>query len=73
MAAWLVDRWAGDPARFHPVAGFGRVAAALAGLPASRFLLLRVTRGPDDRLLPVTVRGRDENAWLVAALRELTA
>ena len=29
LASWLADRLFGDPARFHPVAGFGRVAAAL--------------------------------------------
>jgi adenosylcobinamide-phosphate synthase len=28
-AAWITDRLAGDPARFHPVAGFGRTAGAL--------------------------------------------
>jgi adenosylcobinamide-phosphate synthase len=28
-AGWLADRLAGDPARFHPVAGFGRIAGAL--------------------------------------------
>jgi adenosylcobinamide-phosphate synthase len=26
---WLADRLAGDPARYHPVAGFGRLAGAL--------------------------------------------
>jgi len=29
---WLVDRLLGDPARFHPVAGFGQVALALERL-----------------------------------------
>jgi adenosylcobinamide-phosphate synthase len=29
VAGWLADRVLGDPARFHPVAGFGRVALAL--------------------------------------------
>lgn len=29
MVGWLADRWLGDPARGHPVAGFGRLAAAL--------------------------------------------
>ncbi len=29
LAGWLADRAFGDPARFHPVAGFGRVAALL--------------------------------------------
>jgi adenosylcobinamide-phosphate synthase len=29
---WLLDRIFGDPARFHPVAGFGRFAAALERL-----------------------------------------
>ena len=29
IAAWLADRMLGDPARFHPVAGFGRAAGAL--------------------------------------------
>lgn len=28
-AGWLADRLAGDPVRFHPVAGFGRIAGAL--------------------------------------------
>jgi adenosylcobinamide-phosphate synthase len=28
-AGWLADRLAGDPARFHPVAGFGCIAGAL--------------------------------------------
>ena len=28
-AGWLADRLFGDPARFHPVAGFGRAALAL--------------------------------------------
>lgn len=28
-AGWLADRLAGDPARYHPVSGFGRVADAL--------------------------------------------
>jgi adenosylcobinamide-phosphate synthase len=29
LAGWLADRIFGDPARFHPVAGFGRVASVL--------------------------------------------
>jgi adenosylcobinamide-phosphate synthase len=29
LAGWLADRVFGDPARFHPVAGFGRMAALL--------------------------------------------
>jgi len=29
IGGWLADRLAGDQARFHPVAGFGRVAGAL--------------------------------------------
>lgn len=29
VGGWLADRLAGDPARCHPVAGFGRVASAL--------------------------------------------
>jgi len=29
LGGWLADRILGDPARFHPVAGFGRVAYAL--------------------------------------------
>lgn len=29
MAGWLADRIAGDPARYHPVSGFGRIADAL--------------------------------------------
>jgi len=28
-AGWLADQFVGDPARFHPVAGFGRIAATL--------------------------------------------
>jgi adenosylcobinamide-phosphate synthase len=29
LAGWLGDRLLGDPGRFHPVAGFGRIAGAL--------------------------------------------
>lgn len=29
VAGYVLDRWLGDPRRFHPVAGFGRVAATL--------------------------------------------
>ncbi len=29
IVGWVVDEIVGDPARFHPVAGFGRVAAAV--------------------------------------------
>uniref|UniRef100_UPI0025F84E87 cobalamin biosynthesis protein n=1 Tax=uncultured Aeromicrobium sp. TaxID=337820 RepID=UPI0025F84E87 len=29
LAGYALDRWFGDPRRFHPVAGFGRAAAAL--------------------------------------------
>lgn len=29
VAGYVLDRWLGDPGRFHPVAGFGRAAAAL--------------------------------------------
>jgi adenosylcobinamide-phosphate synthase len=29
LAGWLADRFFGDPARFHPVAGFGSTATAL--------------------------------------------
>lgn len=29
LAGWLADRAFGDPSRFHPVAGFGRVATVL--------------------------------------------
>jgi adenosylcobinamide-phosphate synthase len=29
LAGWLADRIFGDPVRFHPVAGFGRVASVL--------------------------------------------
>ena len=32
LAGWLADRIFGDPARFHPVAGFGRAALALERL-----------------------------------------
>ncbi len=28
-AGWVADRLLGDPVRFHPVAGFGRIAGAL--------------------------------------------
>lgn len=28
-AGWFADRFAGDPVRFHPVAGFGRIAGTL--------------------------------------------
>lgn len=31
VAAYLLDRLAGDPAKLHPVAGFGRLAAFLEG------------------------------------------
>jgi adenosylcobinamide-phosphate synthase len=29
VCGWVLDRWLGDPPRWHPVAGFGRAAAAL--------------------------------------------
>jgi len=29
LGGWVGDRWLGDPQRWHPVAGFGRLAAAL--------------------------------------------
>jgi adenosylcobinamide-phosphate synthase len=29
LAGWLADRLLGDPARYHPVAGFGQLASAL--------------------------------------------
>ncbi|MFD1858901.1 cobalamin biosynthesis protein [Aeromicrobium camelliae] len=29
LAGYALDRWLGDPRRFHPVAGFGRIAASL--------------------------------------------
>jgi adenosylcobinamide-phosphate synthase len=32
LAGWLADRLVGDPARFHPVAGFGRAALLLERL-----------------------------------------
>lgn len=40
---WLVDRWLGEPVRFHPLVGFGRVATALEQGMRSRFVLTGLT------------------------------
>lgn len=67
----------GDPARFHPVAGFGRAAAALEQRirrpPRVRGIAVRAAAsfpglGPDH--LRIAVRRPEENALLVAALKE---
>ncbi|HIJ83620.1 MAG: cobalamin biosynthesis protein [Magnetococcales bacterium] len=35
--AWLLDRWLGEPQRFHPLVGFGQVAMALENGIRRRF------------------------------------
>ncbi len=44
---WMMDRWLGEPARFHPLVGFGNMANALEKGIRSRFVL----NGLQGRLL----------------------
>ena len=62
LAGWLADRLAGDPARWHPVAGFGRMASD-AGL---ELRLWRPSRGAGALYAGASLVGAV--AALVAAL-----
>jgi adenosylcobinamide-phosphate synthase len=66
-AGWLADRVFGDPARLHPVAGFGKVAAALERLVWAPRRAAGVAHTV-ALVVPVSLLARRSDLWFRAAV-----